>query len=112
MYKLDDNFLIEVGLGSLPAHEKPEMIRDIYNKLELKVGMRLAEQMTDAQLDEFEGLIDQKNDTASLQWLERNFPNYKQVVAEELEKLKAEVKASAPQILAVFNQQTPPPQAA
>lgn len=108
MYKLDDNFLIEVGLGSLPANEKPEMIRDIYNKLELKVGMRLAEQMSDAQLDEFEGLIDQKNDAASLQWLEKNFPNYKQVVAEELEKLKAEVKASAPQILAVFNQQMPP----
>lgn len=110
MYKLDDNFLIEVGLGSLPPSEKPDMIRDIYNKLELKVGMRLAEQMTDAQLDEFEALIDQKNDAASLQWLERNFPNYKQVVAEELEKLKAEVKASAPQILAVFNQA--PPQAA
>ncbi len=110
MYKLDDNFLIEVGLGALPAHEKPEMIRDIYNKLELKVGMRLAEQMTDAQLDEFEGLIDQKNDAASLQWLERNFPNYKQVVADELEKLKVEVRSSAPHILAVFNQA--PPQAA
>lgn len=112
MYKLDDNFLAEVGLGSLPAHEKPEMIRDIYNKLELSVGMRLAEKMTDAQLDEFEGLIDQKNDAVSLQWLESNFPDYKQVVADELEKLKNEIKASAPQILAVLSQQQVPPQAA
>ena len=112
MYKLDDNFLAEVGLGGLPAHEKPGMIRDIYNKLELSVGMRLAEKMTDAQLDEFEGLIDQKNDAVSLRWLESNFPDYKQVVADELEKLKNEVKASAPQILAFINQQQTPPQAA
>jgi hypothetical protein len=37
---------------------------------------------------------------AALKWLETNFPNYKQVVAEELDKLKEEVKQAAPHILA------------
>lgn len=37
---------------------------------------------------------------AALKWLETNFPNYKQVVAEELEKLKTEIKEAAPQIVA------------
>lgn len=42
---------------------------------------------------------------ASLKWLETNFPNYKQVVAQELEKLKAEIQASAPQIIAAATAQ-------
>jgi len=37
---------------------------------------------------------------AALKWLETNFPDYKKVVAEELEKLKEEIRQSAPQIIA------------
>jgi predicted RNA-binding Zn ribbon-like protein len=99
MFKLDDDFLASVGLGSLPADQKQDMLRHIYETLELRVGMKLAEQMTDAQLDEFESFIDQKDDAGALTWLETNFPHYKQVVAEELEKLKTEIKSSSEQIV-------------
>lgn len=105
MFKLDENFLKDIGLGDLPAEQKSLMLKDIYDTLELRVGMKLAEQMSDAQLDEFEGLIDQKDDAAALKWLETNFPNYKQVVAGELNTLKEEIKASAPQILAIAKDQ-------
>lgn len=100
MFKLDNQLLIELGLGSLPPEEKNRMLAHIYETLEMRVGMKLAEQMTDAQLDEFEGFIDRNDEAGALKWLETNFPNYKQVVADELEKLKTEIKASAPQILA------------
>ena len=106
MFKLDDDFLASIGLADLPADQKQDMLRHIYETLELRVGMKLAEQMSDAQLDEFEGFIDRKDDAGALKWLESNFPNYKLVVAEELEKLKAEIGASAEQILAVANGQT------
>ena len=61
MFKLDDNLLKELGLGSLPAEEKNKMLAHIYETLEMRVGMKLAEQMTNNQLDEFEAFID-KND--------------------------------------------------
>ena len=113
MFKLDDNFLHDIGLGALPQDQKAQMLRDIYETLELRVGMKLAEQMSDAQLDEFEALIDKKDDAAALSWLETNFPNYRQVVADELEKLKNEIRQSAAQILEVAHgQQQAPPQAA
>ncbi len=99
MFRLDDNLLQELGLGSLPVSEKNKMLAHIYETLELRVGMKLAEQMSDAQLDEFEGFIDRNDEAGALKWLETNFPNYKDVVADELEKLKAEVKTQAPQIL-------------
>lgn len=101
MFKLDENFLKEIGLGELPNEQKSLMLRDIYETLELRVGMKLSEQMTDSQLDEFEGLIDKKDDALALRWLETNFPNYKDVVSGELVKLKDEIKASAPQILSI-----------
>src|SRR3989338_5712953 len=92
MFQLDDNLLQQLGLGSLPPAEKNKMLAHIYETLELRVGMKLAEQMSDAQLDEFEKYIDSNDEAGALKWLETNFPNYKQVVADELEKLKIEIK--------------------
>jgi hypothetical protein len=99
MFQLDDNLLRELGLGGLPAEEKNKMLAHIYETLELRVGMRLAEQMTDAQLDEFEAFIDRNDEPGALKWLETNFPHYKDVVGEELNKLKSEIKAQAPAIM-------------
>lgn len=110
MFKLDNALLEELGLASLPTDEKNKMLGHIYETLEMRVGMKLAEQMTNEQLDEFEGFIDRNDEGGALKWLETNFPNYKQVVAEELEKLKSEIKQSAPQIVAASQQQLPPQQ--
>lgn len=100
MFKLDDNFLQELGLGGLPVNDKRAMLNHIYETLEMRVGMKLAEQMTNEQLDEFESYINKNDEPGALKWLETNFPNYKQVVADELEKLKNEIKTAAPQIMA------------
>lgn len=99
MFQLDDELLQQLGLAALPPAEKNKMLAHIYETLELRVGMKLAEQMTDAQLDEFEKFIDANDEAGALKWLETNFPNYKQVVADELEKLKTEIKAQAPAIV-------------
>jgi len=104
MFKLDNTLLEELGLGALPAEEKNRMLAHIYETLEMRVGMKLAEQMTNEQLDEFEAYINKNDEAGALKWLETNFPNYKQVVASELENLKAEVSASAPQIVAASQQ--------
>jgi len=105
MIKLDDNLLQELGLGSLPPEEKKKMLAHIYETLEMRVGMELAKQMTDAQLNEFEEFINRNDEAGALRWLESNFPNYKDVVAAEFEKLKLEIKQVAPQIVASSQQQ-------
>jgi hypothetical protein len=112
MFQLDDNLLRELGLGELPAAEKNKMLAHIYETLELRVGMKLAEQMTDGQLDDFEGFIDRNDEAGALKWLETNFPHYKDVVAAELEKLKAEIKQQAPAIMeaTMADGQAPAPQ--
>lgn len=110
MFNLDNKFLEELGLGPLPEDEKKKMLDHIYETLEMRVGMQLASGMSDSQLDEFESFINNNDEAGALHWLETNFPNYKQVVADELEKLKVEIKAAAPQILAESNNNMSPQQ--
>lgn len=110
MIKLDDNLLQELGLAGLPPEEKKKLLAHIYETLEMRVGMKLAEQMSDAQLTEFEQFIDRNDEAGALRWLETNFPHYKDVVSAEFEKLKGEIRQVAPQILSA-GQQIPQQQA-
>lgn len=99
MIQINDALLNEIGLGSLPQDERRALLSHIYETLELRVGMRLADQMTNEQLDEFEKYFEARDDKGAFNWLETNFPNYKDIVQQEFDKLKAEVAQSAPQIL-------------
>lgn len=110
MLKIDNALLQEVGLGSLPDAEKNSLLKHIYETLEMRVGIRLADQMSNEQLDEFERYFEAKDDAGAFKWLETNFPNYKDIVQEEFDKLKAEVAQSAPQILAASQAQAQQPQ--
>ena len=96
---LDRNLLDELGLAALPEPEKAALLNHIYETLEMRVGMRLADQMSNEQLEEFEKYFEAKDDTGAFRWLETNFPNYKDIVQEEFNKLKEEVRLSAPQII-------------
>ncbi|MEK7594741.1 MAG: DUF5663 domain-containing protein [Patescibacteria group bacterium] len=100
MLKIDNNLLVEIGLGGLPDAEKSSFLKHVYETLEMRVGVRLADQMSNEQLDEFERYFEAKDDAGAFKWLETNFPNYKDIVQEEFDKLKGEVAQTAPQILA------------
>lgn len=106
--KLDDNFLKELGLDALPEEQKQAFLQHVLETLELRVGTRLSEGLSEAQLEEFEKLTPvpedskeeaQQKQASALQWLEENRPGYKNTVAEELEKLKNEIKNNAGNIL-------------
>lgn len=105
MIRIDDTLLEEIGLIALPKQDRDQLLRQIYETLEMRVGMRLAERMTDQQLDEFERFIDTNDEAGALKWLETNFPDYKQVVADELEKLKGEIKKDSGKIMETMQAQ-------
>jgi hypothetical protein len=104
MLKIDNTLLQEIGLGGLPDAEKNSLLKHIYETLEMRVGIRLADQMSNEQLDEFEQYFEAKDDAGAFKWLETNFPNYKEIVQEEFDKLKLEVSQAAPQILSAGQQ--------
>ena len=99
MLKIDNHMLQDLGLGDLPKEEKNKLLNHVYETLEMRVGTTLAAKMSNTQLDEFETFIDANNEAGALKWLETNFPDYKKVVANELEKLKVELKNGVGEII-------------
>lgn len=75
MFQLDDTFLQQVGLASLPDDQKQPFLQHVYDQLEYRVGIKLSEGMSDAQLEEFESIIDQKAEVVTA-WMAQYVPNY------------------------------------
>jgi len=140
MFQLDDKFLQDLGLDQLPEDQKQAFKEHVYSELELRVGVKLSEGLSDGQLAEFESFVDRdetkvrewlaanrpdytadpgyarlqdennkspdpvnQNDLlaeyASLQWLEINRPNYRDVVQQVLADLKQEISTNRDSIL-------------
>lgn len=75
MFQLDDQFLADIGLDGLPEDQKQAFLQHIYEELELRVGTRLSDGLNDAQLEEFEKIIDRDQATIDA-WLAHYAPNY------------------------------------
>lgn len=77
MFQLDDQFLQDLGLDQLPEDQKQAFLAHILETLEERVGVRLSDGLSDAQLAEFESIID-KQPGAVEAWLAANAPNYRE----------------------------------
>ena len=77
MFQLNDEFLKELGLDQLPEEQRKPFLDHIYSELELRVGERLSQGLSDAQLDEFANIID-KVPGAVDEFLGKHAPQYKQ----------------------------------
>lgn len=90
MFQLDDKFLQDLGLNDMPEDQKKEFLDHIYAQLELRVGTRLSDGLTDAQLNEFESFIDRDEEKVRA-WIVANAPSYADDPAYK------QIKESAPE---------------
>ena len=100
MIALNDELLDELGLALLPVDQKTSFLDHVYDTLETRVGLAIAEGLTADQMDEFGELVDAEDDVRALKWLETNVPSYRELVARTLDTLKAEISANAEAIIA------------
>lgn len=75
MFQLDDTFLQELGLDGLPEEQKKAFLEHIYSQLELRVGARLSDGLSDAQLSEFEAFVDRDQERVH-SWISAYAPAY------------------------------------
>ncbi|MBP5204779.1 hypothetical protein IKG12_01820 [Candidatus Saccharibacteria bacterium] len=135
--KFDDNFLSEVGLSNLPEDQKQAFLNHAQEELELRVGTKMSEGLTEAQIEEFEGIMenDQQvirkvvselgmdfrtdpiykkvldkygvsegtweiiSEYLSIKWIQKNRPNYHEIVQSTIDELKNEIRSGQSQIL-------------
>lgn len=86
MFRLDDKFLEDLGLGGLPPEQKQAFLQHIYSELELRVGERLTDGMSDELLDEFGYFVDMNQDGMT-KWFSENLPDYAE--RDDFEQLRS-----------------------
>lgn len=75
MFQLNDDFLNSIGLNDMPEDQKKPFLQHIYSELEMRVGTKLSDGMSDDQLEEFGSIID-RNDAVIAGWLQKYAPDY------------------------------------
>ena len=68
MYQFDESFLDSVGLSGMPEEQKQSFLQYAQDQLEVRIGEKMSEGLSDEQLDEFERIIDNDQETVQ-KWL-------------------------------------------
>ena len=101
MFRLDDQFLKDIGLDGLPEEQKKPFLQHIYSELELRVGTRLSDGLSDAQLEEFEKIIDRDQEKIQ-SWLAEHAPNYAQEEAFAKLQQATQLEANDPRLVSEY----------
>ena len=94
--KLDDSFLKEVGLVALPENQKEAFLEYVEEEVEVRIGKRISEGVSEEKMREFENTT---SDEEALAWLEENRPDFREVVDEVVEGIKEEIRNNRDKIL-------------
>ena len=93
--KFDEGFLREVGLSAMDEGEKRAFLSYVQEELEVRVGEGIAEGMTEEKIGEFQRAEGEE----ARAWLEKNRPDYREVVQKTIRELKEEIKRNREAIL-------------
>lgn len=124
-------------MSNLPEDQKQAFLNHAQEELELRVGTKMSEGLTEAQIEEFEGIMenDQQvirkvvselgmdfrtdpiykkvldkygvsegtweiiSEYLSIKWIQKNRPNYHEIVQSTIDELKNEIRSGQSQIL-------------
>ena len=87
----DEQFLQEMGLSAMPEDQKQAFLAYVQEELEVRIGERISKGLTETQLNEFDMITDQAEAT---KWLEKNRPDYREIVTRTINEMKAEIRAN------------------
>ena len=93
--EIDENFLREVGLSAMPEEQKQAFLEYVEDELDLRVGEKLTEGVSEEEIKAFEEM----DDIDALLWLKENKPNFVEVVDQTINELKLEITSNRDKIL-------------
>ena len=89
--EFDDKFLQEMGLTAMPEDQKQKFLDYVQEELEVRIGERISKGLTQTQLNEFDMIVDPAE---AANWLEKNRPDYREIVNRTIEEMKEEIRAN------------------
>lgn len=80
----------------MPEDQKQDFLDYIQEELEVRIGERISRGLTEIQLNQFDLITDQ---TEAVKWLEKNRPDYREIVNRTIEELKSEIRHNRAKLL-------------
>lgn len=102
--QFDEKFLQEMGLSAMPEDQKQKFLNYVQEELEVRIGERISKGLTETQLNEFDMINDPLE---AAKWLEKNRPDYREIVNRTIEEMKAEIRANRHRIIGPQQPQQP-----
>lgn len=96
--EFDEKFLQEMGLSAMPEDEKQKFLAYVQEELEVRIGERISRGLTEEQLNEFDMITDPSE---AAKWLEKNRPDYREIVNRTIEEMKSEIRANRAKLVGV-----------
>ena len=96
--EFDEKFLQEMGLSAMPEEEKQKFLDYIQEELEVRIGERISRGLSETQLNEFDMITDTNE---ARKWLEKNRPDYREIVNRTIEEMKSEIRANRAKLVGV-----------
>jgi protein-tyrosine-phosphatase len=94
--EFDDKFLQEMGLQAMPEDQKQKFLDYVQEELEVRIGERISKGLTQTQLNEFDMITDPAE---AANWLEKNRPDYREIVNRTIEEMKEEIRANRARLI-------------
>jgi len=82
---LNHELIVELGLAHVSPGQERAILREIYEVLELRVGLVLGGSLTERQVGDFEMVTDEGDEEAAKAYLADQLPEYGLVVRRELD---------------------------
>ena len=98
--QFDDKFLQEMGLSAMPEDLKQKFLDYVQEELEVRIGERISRGLTEVQLNEFDLITDVDD---ARKWLEKNRPDYREIVNRTIEEMKEEIRANRAALISGTN---------
>ena len=89
--EFNEKFLQEMGLSAMPEQEKQAFLRYVQEEVEVRIGERISRGLSEEQLMEFDAISDPLE---AAKWLDKNRPDYREIVDRTIEEMKAEIRAN------------------
>lgn len=89
---LQENIIKILGIEKLDDEKKAALLDQMIDLLQKRLFARLIESAPDEKKQEFLSLAESANETAKENFIKENFPNLSEIMAEEIVKLKEELK--------------------
>ena len=96
---LKNDVLAQLGLGNISDEKKAEIISKISELAQKRIILRVTEEMSEDQRENFEKFLEAEEDPAKIEnYIRENIPNIDSIIEEEMSLLKNDVLSQMKEI--------------